>query len=61
MINISKKAEEYTDSTVSLLCELIGHKSVAAAPEKDMPYGRGCAEMLAFAADILKKENARYV
>lgn len=57
MINISKKAEEYTESAVKLLCELIGHKSVAAAPEKDMPYGRDCAEMLAFAADVLEKDG----
>ena len=58
MINdISKKAAEYTDSAVELLCQLIDHKSVAAEPLEGMPYGKDCADCLAFAEDILRKDG----
>ena len=58
MINeISKKAGKYLDYAVELLKELIAHKSVAAEAQKGMPYGRDCADCLAFAEDFLKKEG----
>ena len=54
MINeISKKAGKYLDYAVELLKELIAHKSVAAEAQKGMPYGRDCADCLAFAEDFL--------
>ena len=58
MINeISKKAGKYLDYAVELLKELIAHKSVAAEAQEGMPYGRDCADCLAFAEDFLKKEG----
>ena len=42
---------------MELLKELIAHKSVAAEAQEGMPYGRDCADCLAFAEDFLKKEG----
>lgn len=58
MINsISKKAHEYVPAAKELLCSLISHKSVAAEPLEGMPYGKDCAECLAFAQKYLENEG----
>lgn len=58
MINeLSKKAPEYTDSAVKLLSELISFKSVMGEPRENMPYGKECAECLAFAAKTLSDDG----
>lgn len=58
MINeISKKADEYLDSAVSLLGELISYKSVMDTPLQGMPYGKGCADCLGYAEKILREEG----
>ena len=58
MINeLSKKAPEYTDSAVKLLSELISFKSVMGEPYENMPYGKECAECLAFAAKTLSDDG----
>ncbi len=58
MINdISKKAHEYMPYAVELLCALISHKSAAGEPLEGMPYGKDCAQCLAFAHDFLEKEG----
>ncbi|MBP1546739.1 MAG: Sapep family Mn(2+)-dependent dipeptidase [Oscillospiraceae bacterium] len=60
MINdISKKAPLYIDSAVSLLKELISYKSVASEPAEGMPYGKGCAECLGYAARVLSEDGFR--
>lgn len=55
--DISKKAGEYLDSAVELLSGLISYKSVMGKAEKDAPYGRECADVLAFAQDVLEKDG----
>ena len=57
MNSISKKAPEYTDSAVKLLSELISFKSVMGKPRENMPYGKECADCLAFAAKTLSEDG----
>lgn len=57
MNSISKKASEYTDSAVKLLTELISFKSVMGEPYENMPYGKECADCLAFAAKTLSEDG----
>lgn len=59
MNSISKKAPEYTDSAVKLLSELISFKSVMGEPRENMPYGKECADCLAFAAKTLSADGFR--
>ena len=60
MINeISEKAHEYTDSAVKLLSELISFKSVMGEPQENMPYGKECADCLAFAIKTLSDDGFR--
>lgn len=58
MVNeISKKAAGCADSAVSLLKDLISHKSVMDTPAEGMPYGKGCADCLKFAEKYLESEG----
>ncbi|MGN1101685.1 MAG: M20/M25/M40 family metallo-hydrolase, partial [Huintestinicola sp.] len=57
MNSISKKAPEYTDSAVKLLSELISFKSVMGEPQENMPYGKECADCLAFVAKTLSEDG----
>lgn len=57
MNEISKKAEQYMDSAVQLLSDLISFSSVMSKAEDNMPYGRACAECLGFAADTLSDDG----
>ncbi len=55
--DISKKADQYLDSAVALLCDMISYKSVMAPPLEGMPYGKDCADCLAFAEETLRKDG----
>ncbi len=51
-----KKAEEYLDSAVMLLSELISFPSIQSEAEDSAPFGRDCANVLRFAAETLEDE-----
>ena len=52
----TKKADEYLDSAVMLLSQLISFPSVLGEAEEGAPYGRNCAEVLKFAEETLEDE-----
>ncbi|MBQ5316337.1 MAG: Sapep family Mn(2+)-dependent dipeptidase [Oscillospiraceae bacterium] len=54
---IREKTEEYLDSAVILLSELISYKSVMGEPEEGAPFGGECAQVLNFAAHTLSSDG----
>lgn len=51
-----KKSEEYLDSAVILLSQLISFPSVMGEAEENAPFGKNCAEVLKFTAETLEDE-----
>ena len=54
---IKEKAEEYLDSAVMLLSELISCRSVMGEAKEGAPFGEECAETLRLAEDILSDDG----
>ncbi|MBQ5310557.1 MAG: Sapep family Mn(2+)-dependent dipeptidase, partial [Oscillospiraceae bacterium] len=54
---IKEKTEEYFDSAVILLTELISYASVRGEKTDGCPFGRECAEVMAFAEDVLTADG----
>lgn len=52
----TKKAEEYLDSAVELLSQLIAFPSVQGEAEENAPFGKDCAAVLGFAQKTLEKD-----